>query len=106
MVKDYGVELPLVEGNEGKLGQVFLNLLVNARIDSRRRIDQNEIRVVTRVDEKGRVAIEIRDTGEGIPPDRLPGSSCLLHDEGDRLGTGLGLSTSHGIVTALGGASR
>jgi hypothetical protein len=29
LVKDYG-DVPLVEGNEGRLGQVFLNLIVNA----------------------------------------------------------------------------
>jgi PAS domain S-box-containing protein len=106
LVKDYGVDLPLVEGNEGKLGQVFLNLLVNAAHSiPEGRIEQNEIRVVTRVDEKGRVVVEIRDTGEGIPPDRLPRIFVpFFTTKAIGFGTGLGLSTSHGIVTALGGS--
>ncbi len=106
LVKDYGVDLPLVEGNEGKLGQVFLNLLVNAAHSiPEGRIEQNEIRVVTRVDEKGRVVVEIRDTGEGIPADRLPRIFVpFFTTKAIGFGTGLGLSTSHGIVTALGGS--
>ncbi len=104
LVKDYG-NVPPVEGNEGRLGQVFLNLLVNAaQAMPEGRADQNEIRITTRQDDEGRVVVEVRDTGCGIP-------ESVLHKVFDPffttkpigVGTGLGLGICHRIVTAMGG---
>jgi signal transduction histidine kinase len=104
LVKAYG-HVPLVEANEGQLGQVILNLLVNAAqaIPEGRR-EVNEIRIATDVDEAGRVRISIADTGAGMPPDvqgRL--FSAFFTTKPAGVGTGLGLAISRRIVTVLGG---
>ena len=71
LVKEYG-RVPTVSANEGRLAQVFINLLVNAaQAIPEGAANDNEIRVVTR-QEAGRVTVEIRDTGTGIAPEDLP----------------------------------
>jgi len=104
LVKVYG-DLPLVEGNEGRLGQVFLNLVVNAaQAMPEGRADANEIRVVTKQDDQGRVVVEVHDTGAGIPESvisRIFDPFFTTKAIGE--GTGLGLAICHRIVTALGG---
>ncbi len=104
LVKDYG-ETPLVEGNESRLGQVFLNLLLNAaHAIPEGETERNEIRVTTRTDPHGRAVVEVRDTGMGIPlenRDRIFDPFFTTKPVGE--GTGLGLWICHGIVSALGG---
>ena len=104
LVKDYALDLPQVTGNEGRLGQVFLNLLINAAHSIREgSADSNEIRVTTRA-EGGRVIVEVRDTGSGIAREhkkRLFDPFFTTKPQG--VGTGLGLSICHTIVTGLGG---
>ncbi|WP_224248572.1 sensor histidine kinase [Hyalangium gracile] len=97
-------DVPPVRGNESRLGQVFLNLLINAAqaIDSGAP-ERNQVDVHLRGEGRW-VVIEIQDTGHGIPPDLLK----LIFDpffstRPVGIGTGLGLSICHGIVTALGG---
>jgi two-component system cell cycle sensor histidine kinase/response regulator CckA len=104
LVKDYG-KLPLVEADEARLGQVFINLLVNAAqaIPEGDR-HTNEIRIVTSTDAAGRAVIEVRDTGVGIPAqllDRVFDPFFTTKPVG--IGTGLGLSICHNIVTGMGG---
>ena len=98
-------EVPPVEANEARLGQVFLNLLVNAAhaIPEGDSTD-HEIRVQTDVDAEGRVTVEISDTGRGIAPDVLPrvfDPFFTTKPVGE--GSGLGLSISLGTVKSLGG---
>jgi signal transduction histidine kinase len=102
--RDYGQDVPAVWGNESRLGQVFLNLLVNAaQALPEGRTDENEIRVVTRAVE-GRVTVQIRDTGGGIPPEVLPRIfDPFFTTKPAGVGTGLGLAICHRIVTGLGG---
>ena len=97
--------IPLVDGNDGQLGQVFLNLLVNAaQAIAEGSADQNEIRVVTRTDAQGRAVIEVHDTGSGIPEDiRTRIFAPFFTTKGPGLGTGLGLSICHGIIVSHGG---
>lgn len=104
LVEDYG-DVPPVEGNEGRLGQVFLNLIVNAAqaIPEGRSAD-NEIRVVTKQDGDGRVVVEISDTGAGIPESAISRIfDPFFTTKPVGVGTGLGLAICHRIVTALGG---
>ena len=104
LVKDYA-ELPIVEANESRLGQVFLNLLINAAQaipdgDAAR----HEIRIVTRAVATSAAIIEVHDTGTGIAPeirDRIFDPFFTTKPVG--VGTGLGLSICHGIITRLGG---
>jgi len=98
-------EPPFVMGDEGRLGQVFLNLLSNAiQAIEEGAPDKNEIRIATWADEDGRAAVEIRDTGMGIP-EHLLGRvfEPFFTTKPVGKGTGLGLSISHGIVRAFGG---
>jgi PAS domain S-box-containing protein len=104
LVKDYG-QVPQVEGNESRLGQVFLNLIVNAaQAITEGRADKNEIRIVTRTDQQGRAVVEIRDTGSGIAPGDLPRIfDPFFTTKPIGIGTGLGLSICHRIVTSMSG---
>jgi CheY-like chemotaxis protein len=93
-----------VDGNEGRLGQVFLNLLVNAaHAIPERRTGQNEIAVRTKF-ESGMVVVEIADTGSGIAPEVLPKIfDAFFTTKPIGIGTGLGLAICHRILTALNG---
>jgi PAS domain S-box-containing protein len=103
VVRDY-VEVPPVEGSEGRLGQVFLNLLINAaQAIPPGRPDQNEIRIKLRA-VQGHVIIEIRDTGAGIPPEmRSRIFDPFFTTKPVGVGTGLGLFVCQGIITRFGG---
>ncbi|XXF77560.1 ATP-binding protein [Myxococcaceae bacterium GXIMD 01537] len=104
LVKDYG-QPPEVLGNEGKLFQVFLNLLINAAqsIPEGPR-EAHEVRLVTRSDARGWAVVEVRDTGGGIRPEHLPRIfEPFFTTKPAGVGTGLGLSICHSIVCALGG---
>jgi PAS domain S-box-containing protein len=96
---------PKVVADDGRLTQVFINLIVNAaHAIPEGRSDDNRITVRTRTDELGRAVIEIVDTGRGMPPEvqaRAFDPFYTTKDVGG--GTGLGLSICHGIVSALGG---
>jgi signal transduction histidine kinase len=103
LVKSLG-EVPPVDANEARLGQVFLNLLVNAaEAIPEGRADQHEVRVVTRTDEHGNVVVEVSDTGMGIPPENLSRVFDPFFTTKGEAGTGLGLSISHGAIRSLGG---
>jgi signal transduction histidine kinase/CheY-like chemotaxis protein len=94
-----------VYGNEARLGQVFLSLLVNAaQAIGEGNAKANEIRVTTRTPRDGFVEVEVSDTGCGIPPENLPrvfDPFFSTRPAGE--GMGLGLSIAHQIVTAMGG---
>jgi PAS domain S-box-containing protein len=104
LVKDYG-DVPLVDGNESRLGQVFLNLLLNAaQAIPEGEAERNEIRISTRTDGAGRVIIDVRDTGLGIAPDIAARIfEPFFTTKPDGVGTGLGLWICRGILAGLGG---
>ena len=103
VVKEYG-PVPPALGNEGRLVQVFVNLLVNAaQAIPEGDVNGNEIRILTR-EEGGQIVVEIVDTGLGIAPDDLPRIfEPFFTTKTNGVGTGLGLSISHNIVTTHGG---
>ncbi|MFL5458173.1 MAG: two-component system sensor histidine kinase NtrB [Myxococcales bacterium] len=104
VVKEYaGVGFALA--NEGRLVQVFLNLLVNAsQAIATSSPESNEVRIVTCLDAEGRIAVEISDTGGGIPEDVLPRIfDPFFTTKPLGVGTGLGLSICHSLVTTIGG---
>jgi signal transduction histidine kinase len=92
--RDYG-HLPRVRCYAGQLNQVFLNLLVNA-CDAI--VDRGTIRITTRPNAEG-VRIEVHDDGPGISDEvqsRIFDPFFTTKPIG--VGTGLGLSLSHGII--------
>jgi CheY-like chemotaxis protein len=99
-------DVPLVLASEGRLGQVFLNLLSNA-VQALPEEDAaaHEIRVATGTDGNGNAIVEVSDTGCGIPT-HLRGRifEPFFSTKPVGQGTGLGLSISHGIVQSLGGS--
>ena len=98
-------ELPPVEANEAALGQVFLNLLVNAAQAIPEGDGQtHEVRIKAFTDQDGNAVVEIADTGVGIPAEILPRIfEAFFTTKAVGGGTGLGLSISYGTVTRLGG---
>ena len=96
---DLTEELPPINGNPGKLQQVFLNLLLNAK---EAMPSGGRLRVATLVN--GHVAAMINDSGMGIAPENLKRiydpffTTKTTPKPGDRRGTGLGLSVSYGII--------
>jgi PAS domain S-box-containing protein len=103
LVRKYA-DVPPVRGNETRLGQVFLNLLVNAA-ESLEEADRDHNEVVVQVSASNDVVtVEVRDTGAGIAPADLPHIfDPFFTTKPVGVGTGLGLFVCHGITTALGG---
>jgi len=98
-------EVARVVANEARLGQVFLNLLVNAaQAIPDGQVERHEIALRTFMDEQGRVVVEVSDTGSGIAPEHLERLfDPFFTTKPVGVGTGLGLSICHGIVSGLGG---
>ena len=98
-------DVPPVEANESRLGQVFLNLVVNAaQAIPAGRSDRNEIRIQTTLDAGGRVVIEIRDTGSGMSPATLEKLfTPFFTTKPVGVGTGLGLAICQKLITNIGG---
>lgn len=94
----------LVRASAARLGQVFLNLLVNAAhaladLHPRR----NRLYVRSHDDDK-HVVVEIEDNGPGIPPAIMPRIfESFFTTKPPELGTGLGLPISLDIVRRSGG---
>ncbi len=109
VVKEFDPSLPDIHGDAEQLTQVFLNLIKNAfeamagcgtlRVVSRVDTDY-QIRSARRGDRKTQVvAIDVSDTGPGIPEADLPKLFTPFFTTKGR-GTGLGLALSHRIVHA------
>lgn len=97
-------DVPAVIGNEARLGQVLLNLLINAAHAMPQDRADGVVRVRTALDEAGRVELSVTDTGSGIPADILGRIFDPLFTTKPRgVGTGLGLAICHRIVASLGG---
>ncbi|WP_375767575.1 response regulator [Archangium gephyra] len=103
LVRDFTDQL-VAEANEGRLGQVMVNLLVNAaQAIPEGSVERNEIRVLTRTHAEG-LAIEVRDTGSGIPAENLERLfEPFFTTKPVGVGTGLGLPICQDIVTSFGG---
>jgi signal transduction histidine kinase len=96
--------LPAVAASAPRLGQVFLNLLVNAaQAIPKHSGDDHEIRIRAHARDR-MVRVEIEDTGAGIPEhvrDRIFDPFFTTKPFGE--GSGLGLWICHGIIRSIGG---
>ena len=97
-------EAPRVRGNESRLGQVFLNLLLNAaQAIPEGAPEENTVEAHLRAEE-GKVVVEIRDTGHGIPPENLKRIfEPFFTTRPSGVGTGLGLAICHSLIIAMRG---
>jgi signal transduction histidine kinase len=87
--------LPLVHGNSGKLQQVFMNLIMNAR-DAMPR--GGELTIATE-SENSTVLVEVSDNGDGIHADHLNKIfDPFFTTKSTSRGTGLGLAVTYGII--------
>ncbi len=94
-------DLGPVHGNAGKLQQVFLNLILNAR-DAMRSGGALEVRTWQ---EGARARIEVADSGTGIAPEHLHRVyDPFFTTKPARQGTGLGLAVTYGIIKEHGGS--
>lgn len=104
LVRRYG-EVPPTWARRSRLGQVFLNLVLNAvQAIPVGAAHSHQIRVVTRTNRAGTILVEVSDTGAGLPSEILPRlfdpfftTRALGQDVGMRI------AVSHGIVTSMGG---
>ena len=89
-------DLPPIEGLEGPLKQLFMNLLANAA-DAMPEAGTLTVRLQALGDD--RVAIEVEDTGAGIPESlREKIFEPFFTTKPVGSGTGLGLALSYGVV--------
>jgi CheY-like chemotaxis protein/two-component sensor histidine kinase len=100
-------EVPPVEANEARLGQVFLNLVINAaHAIPEGRAETNQIRVATQ-QEGDRVVIEISDSGLGISNELMEHIFTPFYSTRPLgIGTGLGLPICRRLVEDIGGELR
>ena len=109
VVLELSNDLPKVLVNANQLGQVFLNLLTNARdaLESKENSQeegakpQKRIVITTRVSDDAKEQVEIlyRDNGSGIPQANLNKVfDPFFTTKAAGKGTGLGLSISYGII--------
>lgn len=104
VVRDFAT-VPPVQGNEARLGQVFLNLFTNAAhalVDGDAR--RNELRISTRVSADGNVVAEVRDSGAGMSEEvRKRVFEPFFTTKPLGSGTGLGLAICKRIIDDLRG---
>ncbi len=88
-------QLPPIQGNSGRLQQVFMNLILNAR-DAMRGGGGLRVRTLR---ENSSVVVEVVDSGVGIPKEDVPRiyDPFFTTKSGSR-GTGLGLAVTYGII--------
>ncbi|HKE17658.1 MAG TPA: ATP-binding protein [Kofleriaceae bacterium] len=105
LVREYRHGLPPILGRPERLGQVFLNLLLNAaQAVQEGGAPDSAIYLRADLDAAGRVVVEIEDSGPGIPSQELSKIfDPLFTSKPVVFGTGFGLWVSHTIVSSLGG---
>jgi signal transduction histidine kinase/ligand-binding sensor domain-containing protein/ActR/RegA family two-component response regulator len=96
---------PKVIGDPGRLTQVLINLLINARhAIPPGAADRHHVTIRTRAGGDGTAILEVEDNGAGMPPEVLAHAfDPFFTTKRIGEGTGLGLSICHGIITGLGG---
>jgi PAS domain S-box-containing protein len=104
---DLAAKISAIQGNPGRLQQVFLNLFLNAK-DAMS--GGGQLKVSTSNGEM--VSVRVSDTGSGIAPEHIQRiydpffTTKATPAEGQNRGTGLGLSVTYGIIQEHAGKIR
>ena len=104
---DLATHLPVIHGNAGRLQQVFLNLFLNAK-DAMPR--GGTLKIATSNGDG--VSVVVSDTGSGIAQEHIQRiydpffTTKAGAQDGQRRGTGLGLSVTYGIIQEHAGKIR
>lgn len=104
VIKQFGA-IPQTYVNAGKIQQVFLNIIINAR----HAIEKNGTITITASMQDNKIHIAFRDTGKGIEPENLSKIFQPFYTTkgsfggGTQPGTGLGLSLCYNIIKQHGG---
>jgi two-component system NtrC family sensor kinase len=99
---NFDPHLAPIHGNQGKLQQVILNLMLNAK-DAMFGTTNATLKIAT-FNGAGRVMVRIQDSGNGIEKEHLHRiydpffTTKTKPQEGEHKGTGLGLAVSYGIM--------
>jgi signal transduction histidine kinase len=100
MVLDLDPDLGRIEADPSQIGQVLLNLAVNAR-DA---MDGSGMLKISTWNDAGGVVLEVADTGVGMDAETQSHMfEPFFTTKGVGSGTGLGLSTVYGVVAQSGG---
>lgn len=104
IVRHYG-EVPKIMANNGRLAQVFLNLLINAaQAMPKRNAGENQIAISTELDDAGSVTVEVKDNGSGMTAEAMKNLfTPFFTTKPAGVGIGLGLSLCHSIIASFGG---
>jgi signal transduction histidine kinase/CheY-like chemotaxis protein len=104
LVRDFE-RVPQVLGSAAALGQVFLNLILNAAQSiPEGAAESNEVRLKLRSAPGGAVEVEVRNTGAGVAPEHLSRIfDPFFSTKPVGSGAGLGLAVCHRLVAAAGG---
>ena len=104
---DLAASISAIQGNPGRLQQVFLNLFLNAK-DAMP--GGGQLKIATANGEI--VSVRVSDTGSGIAPEHIQRiydpffTTKTSPKEGQSRGTGLGLSVTYGIIQEHSGKIR
>jgi two-component system, NtrC family, sensor kinase len=105
--KELTTGISAIQGNPGRLQQVFLNLFLNAK-DAMP--GGGQLKVATANGDT--VSVRVSDTGSGIAPEHIQRiydpffTTKAAPKEGQNRGTGLGLSVTYGIIQEHAGKIR
>ncbi len=102
IIQELDPELPSVYASPGQMGEVLLNLVLNAQ-DAMPEGGQLRIRTCA---QDGRVHLQVADTGSGIPPEVMEHLFEPFFTTKGEQGTGLGLAICDSIVRDHGGEIR
>jgi two-component system, NtrC family, sensor kinase len=107
VTREFAPNISAIQGNQGRLQQVFLNLFLNAK-DAMP--GGGTLSVATT--NGNMVSVRVTDTGSGIAPEHIQRiydpffTTKTVPREGQNRGTGLGLSVTYGIIQEHAGQIR